>query len=150
MNHKVKKLRMLAALWGCGYPADREFDTTWEMDSPDSLRLVNAADDGILSFYLEGLLVHYAIMVCQEIPVADLPMVQDLSWEIRRADWSRSTTTSDDWDRLREELYAAFYGNGRGFYASDLKFVDEAIAHMKEHNKVVACSCDRLVHITNP
>jgi len=138
-----KKLRMLAAIWGCCYPQEREFGTVWRSEGA-CLVLDDAADSGAYSFQVEGLLVRFAINLCSAVPAAELPEVRECKWQISRGDWAPNFASEDDWEKLRKELYAAFYQDGAGFYAHDLKFADLAIDHMKAHNSVVAGSCSRL------
>ncbi|WP_455233189.1 hypothetical protein [Geopseudomonas aromaticivorans] len=144
MNNGVNRLRMLAAIWGCCYPKDREFVTVWRSTDDSCLELSDAADRGAYSFQVEGLLVRYALHICNAIPISDLPDVRDLKWLIARSDWSPSYASEEDWNQLRNDLYAAFYSDGAGFFAHDLKFADMAINHMKAHSTVVAGSCSRL------
>lgn len=149
MNENIKTLRMLAAIWGCCYYEDREFETIWQESIYDSshFSLVNVADNGAYSTQVEGLISRYAMHICKSIPANDLPVtkeVQDFKWKIKRSDWSSSQVSENDWEMLRIGLYEAFYNEGRGFFAYDLKFADLAINYMKEHDVVVASSCNKL------
>ena len=137
-------LQMLAAIWGCCYGAEREFDTLWERNEAGNLSLDDAADKGFYSFQVEGLLVKFAVAAYNNIPQEALPMVSEdsgLSWIIRRADWSPEMASPEIWEQLRSDLHAHF---GGGFFSHDLQYSDLAINRLKGGADVAASSCSSL------
>lgn len=148
-NHKESLLclYMLAAIWGCCYPEEREFVTVWEPTETNYLKLADAADHGAYSFQVEGLLVRYAMHIYQTVDPVLLPQVQEADayiWSILRADWKPEMATQELWEQFRSDLYAAFYQDGKGFFAHDLKFADLAINWLKSGSQVEAGCCSGL------
>jgi len=137
-------LQMLAAIWGCCYEAGREFDTQWELNEAGNLRLDDAADKGLYSFQVEGLLVRFAVVAYNDVPLAALPLVSadsGFAWSIKRADWNPEMASPEVWEQLRSDLHAHF---GGGFFSHDLQYSDLAINRLKSGAEVVASSCSSL------
>lgn len=137
-------LQMLAAIWGCCYEADREFDTLWELNDAGNMSLNDAANNGFYSFQVEGLLVKFAVAAYNDIPQEALPLVSAnsaLSWSIKREDWCPEMASPEIWEQLRSDLHAHFEG---GFFSHDLQYSDLAINRLKSGAHVVANSCSSL------
>lgn len=146
-HESLLRLHMLAAIWGSCYPEEREFVTVWAPTDTGQLKLADAADSGSYSLQVEGALVRYAMNTCKAIDPEQLPQVQEsteYTWSILRSDWKPEMATPELWEQLRKDLYAAFYKDGQGFFANDLKFADLAIDKLKPGGLVVASSCSRL------
>lgn len=149
LNHQesLLHLQMLAAIWGCCFPEDREFVTEWELTFSKRLKLADAADHGAYSFQVEGLLVRHAMGTYRSVDPAlcvDVTSGQGFTWTILRSDWKPEMATPERWEQLRGELYAAYYEDGKGFFAHDLRFADLAIDRLKTGALVEAGSCSRL------
>lgn len=148
-NHQESMIRlhMLAAIWGTCYPEDREFVTIWKPAESGQLDLDDAADHGAYSFQVEGLIVRYAMGTYKSVDPALCPNVnidQAYTWSILRTDWKPEMATPELWEQLRSDLYKAFYQDGSGFFAHDLKFADLAIDWLKTGVMVEAGRCSRL------
>lgn len=148
----LRLLKMCAAIWGVIYPIDRtdsgEFRIQWQSPEGGMVKMEDAADCGAYSFQVEGLLVKYLLAKCPPMPtelLGELRIDGEARFtEIKRSEWSLNVCSQGELDDLRQELYAVFHQDGRGFYAHDLKFADHAIDWLKEGKPCLAGACNKL------
>lgn len=151
-----KALKMCAAIWGVCYPADREFDMTWKQaEDSDNFILADAADNGVYSFQVEGLLCKYVVNTCRGVPAAMLEQFPTIAEPgstkthlLPRSAWKPEIASDEDWEALRKLFYWAFFDHGKhkggGFHAHDLLFADQAIDWLKSGKVCEAAVCSKL------
>jgi hypothetical protein len=146
----LKIIRMVAACWGCGYEAHREFDTLWKLEA-GACTLIDAADKGAYSIRVEGLYVRYLIGVFAGVPPkipanlldADGESDGEVQYTFLRSDWDPSMASAKEWSALRQALSDAANSNG-GFFSIDMAFADIAIDRLAAGGSCEAGSCSRL------
>lgn len=144
----LKLLRMVAACWGCNYPAAREFDTTWKRcEVTGMMQLVDAAENGICSIQVEGLYVRYLLQYfgTPRLPPAALGLEESPEGAvviITRDSWSAEAINQQDWELLRSGLQVVANSHN-GFFSEDMDFADLAIDHLKGGGAVEGSVCSR-------
>ena len=140
------RVRMCAAMWGVCYSNDREFDTDWKSVENGLLVLADAAENGLYSWQVEGVLVRHLVSRPPMINYFNLSAGEDghAQHMIKRSDWTSDLANEAQWEVLRADLYGQFYDGGSGFLAHDLKFADLAIDWLKAGRPCEASTCSKL------
>ncbi len=122
---------------------------TWkQVEGTDNYTLTDAADNGLYSSQVEGLLCNYIVDTCCGVPAAMLEQFQTITEPgstkthmLPRSAWKPEIASDEDWEALRELFYWAFFDD---FYGHDLLFADQAIDWLKSGKVCEAAVCNKL------